>query len=276
MDTVTTTLEALEPSMDQSSPDVGPGESATIDVVWADPIQCFALFVDDEFVYMSNVAESDTFGSASIDLTWNEWVDYIEDATGETLDLSVENTISMRIYDDYQANPDNCLSGATPTVGLLSVDGIDLALLPLDPELLASKDAVGPTEDSDLSVDRETYGNLVAAQFIDNTFVGCMLVSDIPDTVNWDSLDDSYSRDTEHAVTYAIYPIFGDNGFDLGDLCGIGLASSGLDPLTMATVILTTADLASTGTELGALGWFGALAMALGVRMVIRRRKVTA
>lgn len=275
MDTASVTLEPLVPSLEQSSPDVGPGESTTIDVVWADPIQCFALFVDDEFVYMGNVAESDTFGSESIDLTWNEWVDYIEDATGETLDLSVEHTISMRIYDDYQANPDNCLSGATPTVGLFSVDAIDLTLLPLDPDLFTNQDSIGPNEEAELNVDRETYGNLVAAQFINNTFVGCMLVSDIPDSVTWDSLDDSYSRDSEHEVTYAIYPIFGDE-FDLGDLCGIGLASSGLEPLTSVTVTLTPADLASTGVEVGALGLFGALAMALGVRMMIRRRSVIA
>lgn len=276
MDTVTTTLEALEPSMDQSAPDIGPGESVTIDITWADPYQCGALFIDDEFIGWSDFGAIGTYGSISESATWAELVASLNEVLPEPLDLSVAHTYSVRMYDDSQLINENCLGGVTPSVDLLGVDAIDLTILPLDPELLASKDAVGPTDDSELNVDRETYGNLVAAQFIDNTFVGCMLVSDIPETVNWDSLDDSYSRDTEHAVTYAIYPIFGDDGFDLGDLCGIGLASSGLDPLTSATVILTTADLASTGAELGALGWFGVLAMALGVRMVIRRRKATA
>jgi hypothetical protein len=94
--------------------------------------------------------------------------------------------------------------------------------------------------------------------------------------VNWDSLDDTYSRDTSHTVTYSVYPIIGDDGFDWGDACGLGLASSGIEPLTSATVTLMPAALASTGVEIGALGALGALAIALGVRMAIRRRRISA
>ena len=273
MDTAEVTLEPLVPSIDVSSPDVGPGESATIDGTWADPTQCLALFIDDEFIMWTPMAESDTYGSSSWPLTWQGWVDYIELVTGDVVDLSVEHTISMRLYDDAQADPDDCLSSGTPTLDLPSVDGIDLTVLPLEPNLDASKDSVGPNDESELNIDRETYGNLVAAQFIDGVFVGCMLVSEIPETVNWDSLDDTYSRDTSHTVTYSVYPIVGDD-LDMSECNGPGL--SGFTPLTSTTVTLTPAALASTGVELGALGAFGALAIVLGVRMATRRRRISA
>jgi hypothetical protein len=273
MDTAEVTLEPLVPSIDVSSPDVGPGESATIDATWADPTQCVALFIDDEFIMWTPMAESDTYGSSSMTFTWQGWVDFIEEVTGDVVDLSVEHTISMRLYDDAQADPDDCLSSGTPTVDLPSVDGIDLTVLPLEPNLDASKDSVGPNDESELNIDRETYGNLVAAQFIDGVFVGCMLVSDIPETVNWDSLDDTYSRDTSHTVTYSVYPIVGDD-LDMSECNGPGL--SGFTPLTSTTVTLTPAALASTGVEMGALGAFGALAIVLGVRMATRRRRISA
>lgn len=274
MDTASVTLDALAPSIDVSSPDVGPGESATINTTWANPEQCVALFIDDEFILWSHIdAESDTFGSSSTPNTWQGWVEFIAFSTGDVVDLSVEHTISLRLYDDAQANPDNCLNSATPTIDLLSVDGIDLTVLPLEPNLDASKDSVGPNDESELNIDRETYGNLVAARFINNVFVGCMLVSEIPDTVDWDSLDNTYSRDASHTVTYAVYPIVGD-GLDMGECDGPSL--SGFTPLTFATVTLTPASLASTGVEIGALGALGALAIALGVRMTIRRRRISA
>lgn len=276
MDTASVTLDALAPSIDVSSPDVAPGESATIDATWADPTQCVALFIDDEFIMWNMMSETDTFGSSSTTNTWRGWVDYIESVTGDAVDLSVDHTITMRLYDDAQADPDNCLESAIPTIDLLSVDRIDLTVLGLNPNLDASKDSVGPNDESDLDIDRARYGNLVAAQFINDVFVGCMLVSEIPETVDWDSLDNTYSRGASHTVTYDIYPIFGDDGFDLGDACGLGLASSGLEPLTTATVTLTPAALASTGVEIGALGALGALALALGVRMTIRRRRISA
>lgn len=273
MDTAEVTLEPLVPSIDVSSPDVGPGESATIDATWADPTQCVALFIDDEFIMWTHMAESDTFGSSSTPNTWQGWVDFIEEVTGDVVDLSVDHTISMRLYDDAQADPDDCLSSGTPTLDLPSVDGIDLTVLPLEPNLDASKDSVGPNDESELNIDRETYGNLVAAQFIDGVFVGCMLVSEIPETVNWDSLDDTYSRDTSHTVTYSVYPIVGDD-LDMSECNGPGL--SGFTPLTSTTVTLTPAALASTGVEMGALGAFGALAIVLGVRMATRRRRISA
>jgi hypothetical protein len=274
MDTASVTLDALAPSIDVSSPDVGPGESATINTTWANPEQCVALFIDDEFILWSHIdAESDTFGSSSTPNTWQGWVEFIAFSTGDVVDLSVEHTISLRLYDDAQADPDNCLNSATPTIDLLSVDGIDLTVLPLEPNLDASKDSVGPNDESELNIDRETYGNLVAARFINNVFVGCMLVSEIPDTVDWDSLDNTYSRDASHTVTYAVYPIVGD-GLDM-DECD-GPALSGFTPLTFATVTLMPAALASTGVEIGALGALGALAIALGVRMTIRRRRISA
>jgi len=274
MDSAEITLEPLVPGIEVSSPDVGPGESATIDATWADPTQCVALFIDDEFVMWNPMSETDTFGSSSTPNTWQGWVDFIVDVTGGfEIDLSVEHTISMRLYDDAQADPEDCLNSGTPTVGLPSVDGIDLTVLPLDPNLDASKDSVGPNDESELNIDRETYGNLVAARFIDNVFVGCVLVSEIPETVDWDSLDNTYSRDTSHTVTYAVYPIVAD-GLDMGECNGPAL--SGYTPLTFATVTLTPASLASTGVEIGALGAFGALAIALGVRMSIRRRRISA
>lgn len=275
MDTASVTLEPLVPSIDLSAPDVGPGDSVTIDITWADPNQCYAVFLDDEFIRWSSFGDFDTYGTSSESGSWADLVAFIEEISGEDLDLSIEHTYSLRMYDDSQVDSDNCLSGVTPTASMLAVDGIDLTLLPLDPDLFTNQESIGPNEEAELNVDRETYGNLVAAQYINDVFVGCMLVSDIPDSVTWDSLDDSYSRDSEHEVTYAIYPIFGDE-FDLGDLCGLGLASSGLEPLTSVTVTLTPANLASTGVEVGALGLFGALAMALGVRMMIRRRSVIA
>lgn len=274
MDTASVTLDALEPSIDVSSPDVGPGESATIDSTWADPTQCVALFIDDEFIMWGHMSDTDTFGSSSMPNTWQGWVDFIVEVTGGIeIDLSVEHTISMRLFDDAQADPEDCLSSGIPTVDLPSVDGIDLTVLPLDPNLDASKDSVGPNDESELNIDRETYGNLVAAQFIDGVFVGCVIVSDIPETVDWDSLDNTYSRDTSHTVTYAVYPIVAD-GLDMGECNGPAL--SGYTPLTFATVTLTPASLASTGVEIGALGAFGALAIALGVRMAIRRRRISA
>jgi hypothetical protein len=231
------------------------------------------LFIDDEFIMWTPMAESDTYGSSSLTFTWQGWVDYIELVTGDVVDLSVEHTISMRLYDDAQADPDDCLSSGTPTLDLPSVDGIDLTVLPLEPNLDASKDSVAPNDESELNIDRETYGNLVAAQFIDGVFVGCMLVSEIPETVNWDSLDDTYSRDTSHTVTYSVYPIVGDD-LDMSECNGPGL--SGFTPLTSATVTLTPAALASTGVEIGALGALGALAIVLGVRMATRRRRISA
>jgi hypothetical protein len=276
MDTASVTLDALAPSIDVSTPDVAPGESATIDATWADPTQCVALFIDDEFIMWNMMSETDTFGSSSTTNTWRGWVDFIESVTGDAVDLSVDHTITMLLYDDAQADPDNCLEGASPTIDLLSVDRIDLTVLGLNPNLDASNDSVGPNDESDLDIDRARYGNLVAAQFINDVFVGCMLVSEIPETVDWDSLDSTYSRDASHTVTYSVYPIFGDDGFDLGDACGLGLVSSGLEPLTTATVTLTPAALASTGVEIGALGALGALALSLGVRMTIRRRRISA
>jgi len=67
------------------------------------------------------------------------------------------------------------------------------------------------------------------------------------------------------------------DGLDMGECDGPSL--SGFTPLTFATVTLTPASLASTGVEidaLGTLGALGALAIALGVRMTIRRRRISA
>jgi len=64
------------------------------------------------------------------------------------------------------------------------------------------------------------------------------------------------------------------DGLDMGECDGPSL--SGFTPLTFATVTLTPASLASTGVEIGALGALGALAIALGVRMTIRRRRISA
>lgn len=274
MDSAEITLEPFVPGIEISDPEVGPGGSATLDMSWADPTQCAALFIDDEFISWGNLSDSDTLGSASIELTWQGWVDYIEMATGTEVDLSVGHTISLRLYDDAQSNANNCLSGTTPTLSMPSVDGIDLAVLPLDPNLEASKDSVGPSDESDLDIDRSTYGNLVAAQFIDDVFVGCLLVEDIPETVDWDSLDDTYSRNASHTVTYEVYPIVGD-GLDLADCNGAGLA--GYSPLTSATVTLTPQDsLAATGAEMSVPSTLGALAAALWLVFAgaaIRRRK---
>lgn len=275
MESVSFDVEPILPSVGFSVPEVGPGDSVTLDVSWADLNQCIAVFIDDEFFYWGEIAPpaSDEFGTYSSDSLWLELMYVLEDEVyledGRAWDWSISHSLSYRIYDDSSVDPAGCLDGAEPTLDVPTLDTADLTLLPLAPVLEPSDDEVDPTEEATLDVDRETYADLVAAHYVDGVFMGCVIVSDIPETVSWDSLDDSYSRDTEHDVTYDIFPIFVDD-IDI-ETCSEELFAD-VEPLTSATVVLVPASLAETGLNIGWLGWIAAAALVAGARLIARRR----
>ena len=281
MDTASIDVNPVVPEIDFDTAEIGPDGSANLDFTWNDPYQCLAFFVDGEYAsweYLEgNSGNGSDVGSETLPGTWLEWIDFAAYELEADLDLTVEHLIEFRIYDDYAP----CFTEGSPTIDSPYQDGASLNLLPLAPVLEPSVDEVGPGGTSDLDIDRDTYGGLLAAQYIDGVFVGCAVVSDIPTVIDWGYLDDSYSRDDSHDVTFQVFPFFGDN-IDMNQ-CDESVIA-GLTPITEGTVYLVPdaveptpeEELAETGVSANGIAWIAFLTLATGVALTSRRRRETA
>lgn len=278
LDSVEVDLNPVVPTIDFDTPEIGPDGNANLDFTWADPYQCLAFFIDGEFASWEYL-EGDTgngvsTGSESWPGTWREWIDFAESEWEADLDLTVEHLIEYRIYDDFAP----CFTEGTPSISDPFEHGTELNLLPLAPVLEPSVDEVGPGGTSDLDIDRDTYGGLLAAQYIDGVFVGCAVVSEIPTVIDWAYLDDSYSRDDTHDVTFQVFPFFGDE-IDM-NLCDEAVFAN-LTPITEGTVYLVPdavepeEELAETGVDANGIAWIAFLTLATGAALIARRRRET-
>lgn len=271
-DSTTVTLKPVVPSAAFVAPTVQRGDTVDLDLEWANPQQCVAIFLDGEFLEsFASGGTSKTYGSSSTAFSWDAMM------AEHNLDWSVAHDVIVRLYDRTDAG---CSSGET----VFSFDELTdpsthettLRLQPVLPDLETSAPKVGPGESADITVDRDTHGDLAAAQYIDGVFVGCVPVSDLPAAFGWDDLDVSYDRDAEHTVTFAIYPIAAGVSCDEDSIAG-------LTALVSVDVVLTPTvagpgGLAATGADhlvvsVVAAAWFVALGAAL---LLIRRRRTAA
>ncbi len=270
-DSASVTLRPLAPSVGFVEPSTSRGGEVELELEWADPAQCAAVFLDGEFLESFAMGgESTTFGNDTRSFSWDAFMAEYD------LDWAVEHNIAVRLYDRTDAG---CFTGSTVFSFDESVDPSSdetvLRLQPVVPDLEVSAPDVDPGEVAEISVDREQYGDLVAAQYVDGVFVGCLSVSDIPLTFGWDDLDSSHSRDAEHTVTFAIYPIA------VGVSCDEQTVE-GLTALASVDVVLNLPEspagvLAATGASVtvAALGTAAGL-VALGAVLLAARRRRSA